>query len=88
MNLLELLAANERSALRRSLSGVARGELNVYRATHQIDGVAGVNAWIDLSLALHRPGARRDPVILAQLNDVTAHHVAERGSASSPSTMR
>jgi diguanylate cyclase (GGDEF)-like protein/PAS domain S-box-containing protein len=76
-NLLDLFATADRQVLQQSVKSLTLGELGVYRATHALgDGDRG-ERWIELSVAPHCPIGRREPLLLAQLHDVTSRYVNE-----------
>ncbi|MGO9791030.1 MAG: diguanylate cyclase domain-containing protein [Solirubrobacteraceae bacterium] len=76
-SLLELFAEADRSALQQSLRSLTLGEVDVYRATHRLGDADRAETWIELSIAPHRPIGRHEPLLLAQLHDVTSRYVNE-----------
>ncbi|MGO9900949.1 MAG: diguanylate cyclase domain-containing protein [Solirubrobacteraceae bacterium] len=77
MNLLDLFGEPDRSALRQSVRSLTLGELDVYRATHRLGHAKRPETWIELSIAPHHPIGRHEPLLLAQLHDVTSRYVNE-----------
>ncbi len=76
-NLIDLFAAADRPALQQSIRSLTLGEIPVYRATHALGDSDRAQRWIELSIAPHYPIGRREPLLLAQLHDVTSRQVNE-----------
>ncbi len=76
-NLLDLFGEPDRSALQQSVRSLTLGELHVYRATHRLGDAKRPETWIELSIAPHLPVGRHEPLLLAQLHDVTSRYVNE-----------